>query len=312
MKSQKKGQTKADFSCKVVFNQAISPCFYKLRVKFESSANLILVDTIPGQFCEIKVDNLAKPLTGENHIADKNIILRRPFSFLDVQEDKDGLYYAEILYCVLGEGTKRMTSLCENDNAKIIAPLGNGYKINEHKKNAILIAGGMGAPPLQFLAKNIQKSYPQMKIFAFVGAKTVKGLPFFHIHKQLGENKTVVDNVEDFSQFGAETFIATDDGSAGFTGFVTELAEKVLKEQNITPSDAIIYACGPEPMLKSAASLADKLGIECQVSMERLMACGIGLCQSCAVECKGQNPGETVYKLCCKDGPVFDSRQIVW
>jgi len=87
-----------------------------------------------------------------------------------------------------------------------------------------------------------------------------------------------------------------------------------LKSENtiLKSENTIIYSCGPEAMLKQISEIAKKRDIDCQISMERMMACGIGLCQSCAVECKANDSNETVYKLCCKDGPVFESREVVF
>ena len=109
-----------------------------------------------------------------------------------------------------------------------------------------------------------------------------------------------------------ESHIATDDGSAGFHGYVTDCVEKWIKQHKPDPSDVMIYSCGPEPMLAKISQIAHKHKIDCQLSMERRMACGIGLCQSCAVECKLADSNETVYKMCCKDGPVFDGKEVVF
>ena len=108
-----------------------------------------------------------------------------------------------------------------------------------------------------------------------------------------------------------EKYTATDDGSEGIKGLVTDLLEQWFSnEKALAAEDMVIYSCGPEVMLKRVAEIAAGRNIDCQISMERLMGCGIGLCQSCAVECKGH--GESVYKLCCKDGPVFDSKEVVF
>ena len=109
-----------------------------------------------------------------------------------------------------------------------------------------------------------------------------------------------------------DSIVTTDDGSAGLKGFVTKALEKLLNESNLAPAKTIIYSCGPEPMLEAVAKIAEKFNIECQVSMERVMACGIGLCQGCAVECKTDDPQKTIYKMCCSDGPVFDSKEVIF
>jgi len=157
------------------------------------------------------------------------------------------------------------------------------------------------------MAAYLKADFPKVRTFAFVGAKTLGDLPF--TVEGLESGKPVIT---EFAKAGAESHIATDDGSAGFRGFVTECLTDWLKANKPAPDETIIYSCGPEPMLAEVARLAAQYEIDCQVSMERMMACGIGLCQSCAVECKVGGKDKTVYKLCCKDGPVFDAREVVF
>ena len=112
---------------------------------------------------------------------------------------------------------------------------------------------------------------------------------------------------------GIKTCIATDDGSYGHHGFVTDCLERHV--QGLSPSardKTMIYACGPEPMLAKVAGIALSSDIGCQLSMEQRMACGINLCQGCAIECRVPGSNETVYRMCCKDGPIFDAREVVF
>ena len=119
-------------------------------------------------------------------------------------------------------------------------------------------------------------------------------------------------SLAEFAKYGIESHLATDDGSVGFAGFVTDALIERLKTNPHSAPDTIIYSCGPEQMLAKIAQIAQEHNIDCQLSMERRMACGIGLCQSCAVECKIDDSNQTVYKMCCKDGPVFDSKEVVF
>jgi dihydroorotate dehydrogenase electron transfer subunit len=170
----------------------------------------------------------------------------------------------------------------------------------------------MGIPPLLHFAKHIitGSQNPKLDIIAFAGAKTAKELPFEscldEISQQLGFS------LPEFARFGVESFIATDDGSAGYHGFVTNCLAEWLSKSSLPAKDIIIYSCGPESMLSNMAQLAKEKNIDCQLSLERRMACGIGLCQSCAVECRVTGSNETIYKMCCKDGPVFDSKEVVF
>jgi dihydroorotate dehydrogenase electron transfer subunit len=106
--------------------------------------------------------------------------------------------------------------------------------------------------------------------------------------------------------------LPADDGSAGYHGLVTDCLCEWLEQSGKICSEMIICACGPEAMLAATARLAVERDIDCQVSMERRMACGIGLCQSCAVECKTPGSNESIYKMCCQDGPVFDAKEVVF
>ncbi|MHC4464092.1 MAG: iron-sulfur cluster-binding protein, partial [Planctomycetota bacterium] len=196
------------------------------------------------------------------------------------------------------------------DSVSIIGPLGNGFRMPEGKKTALLVVGGMGAGPLEHLAKVLTADYSDIEVIAFAGAKTVKELPFEArldgISQQLGFS------LPEFAKYGIESQVATDDGSAGFAGLVTDCLSEWLGKSDLSTKDMIIYGCGPEQMLARVAEIAKDKKIDCQISMERWMACGIGLCQSCAVECKVAGSNETIYKLCCEDGPVFNSRVVVF
>jgi dihydroorotate dehydrogenase electron transfer subunit len=116
----------------------------------------------------------------------------------------------------------------------------------------------------------------------------------------------------EFEKHNAKAFISTDDGSAGFKGFVTEMLRNWLTNKKPDSSKTIIYACGPEAMLAEVANLSSRFNIPCQVSLERMMACGTGLCQSCAVRCINTQTKETGFRLCCKDGPVFWADEVIW
>jgi len=294
----------------VVRNFKLGPCFYRLSLSLDGAGAKAFSNFNPGQFIEIKVSDLAIPPKDNIpeelvDVSKRNVLLRRPFSLCDVQ-CKGSKVVIDILFRVLGAATVRMTTLKEGDKVNVIGPLGNGFSIDKSKTNALLVAGGLGAPPLQHLASYMRANLPDMRVVAFAGAASYQELPF----------TVLIDNeeglfIEEFSRMRVESHIATDDGSAGFKGFVTDRLEQWIKEHSPEADESIIYSCGPEPMLANVARLAEKYNIDCQVSMESMMACGIGLCQSCAVE--ANNPageGESVYKLCCQDGPVFDCKDI--
>ncbi|MFA5293443.1 MAG: dihydroorotate dehydrogenase electron transfer subunit [Phycisphaerae bacterium] len=306
---------KGIYNAIVLQNRSLGDKFFRLSLELEKKTHISFSHASAGQFVEIDVSKLALPveklIPGQfSDSASRNVILRRPFSFSDIDCSKD-CTIVEILYCVLGPATLRMKTLKPGDTVNLIGPLGNGFTISEKKKNVILVAGGMGAPPLIHLAKVLKKQCPDTGITAFVGAKTKDDLAFFDIKTDRLKKKTDI-TLEEFARHNIKTFISTDDGSAGFKGFVTEIFKSQLTQNKLQLEDAIIYACGPEAMLSATASLSSEFKIPCQVSLERRMACGIGLCQSCAVKCLDKTSGNTSYKLCCKDGPVFWSDEVVW
>jgi dihydroorotate dehydrogenase electron transfer subunit len=303
---------KGIYNASVLQNRSLGDKFFRLSLELEKKANRTFANASAGQFIEIDVSKLSLPdeKSIPSHLKDaaiRDVLLRRPFSFSDIDCSKESTV-VEILYCVLGPATLRMTTLRPGDTVNLIGPLGKGFSISKNKKSALLVAGGMGAPPLVHLAKILKEQCPDTEITAFVGAKTKDDLAFFDIKTDKLKKKTDISLAE-FAKHNIKTFISTDDGTAGSKGFVTEILRDWLGKNNPDSKETIIYACGPEAMLAATAKLSAEFNIPCQVSMERRMACGIGLCQSCAVRHKD---AAGVYKLCCKDGPVFDAEKIVW
>jgi dihydroorotate dehydrogenase electron transfer subunit len=312
--------TKGPFEAKVSFNKKLTEGFYRLGLQFTGTAAEVFGATRPGQFAQFDVSNIALPVPEAipeelKDAAARQILLRRPFSFARVVKDK-GTTTVEVVYCVLGPATIRMTTLTKGASISVIGPLGNGFTVPAGKKKALLVAGGMGSPPLEHLAQVL----PTIDAIAFAGAKTAGGLPF---EKRLdGISRELGFWLVEFGRYSISSFVATDDGSAGFKGLVSDCLLDWLSQNNIDPAQTIIYACGPRAMLASIAKVAADKKIDCQISMEEIMACGIGLCQSCAVKCVapvgggipagGKSPTGETYKLCCKDGPVFDAKEVIF
>jgi len=305
---------KGPFRASVTENVQIGTCFWRMDLRFEGRGARTFGHFRAGQFLQIDVAAMALPPLESiepalRDGAQRKVLLRRPFSFAEVTPQGDTTM-AELLYCVVGPATLRMTTVARGDDVSIIGPLGNGYWVPENKRTALLVVGGMGVPPIRCLAKALHTEHPDMEVFAFVGARTVGALPLEGRLDGVAQHGYCVPA---FAKFGIPSVLATDDGSIGAQGFVTEHVAQWLDDNAGRSSDEmIIYACGPEPMLAAAAKLAIAREIDCQVSMERRMACGIGLCQSCAIECESSAGQETVYKLCCQEGPVFEAKQVVW
>jgi len=179
----------------------------------------------------------------------------------------------QLLYEVVGKGTDLLSQKCKDEELDVLGPLGNGFDLSQVKDSAILVGGGMGVAPLLFLAEELQ-----CKLQILIGAS----------------NKDCLVCVDDFKKITDNVKISTDDGSYGEKCLVCDLVPS-------TKPLAPVFACGPKGMLKALAKIAP-----CQVSMEARMACGIGTCLGCVVKTKSG------YKKVCKDGPVFDSKEVIF
>lgn len=224
-----------------------------------------------GQFVNIRLSDVFDPL------------LRRPFSIHRVTGAS-----IEILYEVVGRGSGLLSEKKAGEYLDVIGPLGNGFSMPD-TKTAILAAGGMGVAPLLFLAEQLRIRHPESCIQVLIGAKA----------------KDSILCEKQFKELGCNVKIATDDGSRGFKGRVTDLLKNLISAKRY-PLNATIYACGPRPMLKEITILSQQRNIAAQISLEEHMACGIGACLGCIVNTKES------YKRVCKDGPVFNAQKIIW
>lgn len=205
-------------------------------------------------------------------------MLPRPISICEVNV-KESL--VKVIYAVVGEGTRDFSTLKSGDDIEVLGPLGNGYNIEECEES-LLVGGGVGTPPLLELAKRIQ------------GKKTIylgfRSDPYL---------------VEELKKYG-EVYVATDDGSVGLHGTVVEL----MNQEAVTGQ--ILYACGPKPMLKALQDYTNKNNIQGQFSLEERMGCGFGACVGCVCKIKSDNEVGYTYKKVCKDGPVFDAKEVLF
>jgi dihydroorotate dehydrogenase electron transfer subunit len=252
----------------LLYNKRVKENYFHCALKAPEIARLAL----PGQFISARLDSGFKPF------------LRRPFSVHRVKAGN-----IELLYEVLGIGTEVLAKKKPGEYLDVMGPRGNGfnYKSQSHKvtKSQVLVAGGMGVAPLIFLAEKIKEH----GLLVLIGARTKKQI--------LCE--------KEFKDLGCEVRIATDDGSGGFKGRVTDLLKNLLRvascELRVT-----IFACGPKPMLKEIASISKRCHVPAQISLEEHMACGFGACLGCAVKTRDG------YKRACKEGPVFNAHEITW
>ena len=182
MTKNRSAANKGVFSTTVCFNKQIGQRFYRLGLEFSGVGAEAFAKSAPGQFAELNLADVQLPseeAIPEDlvDVARRKILLRRPFSFADVAAN-GAKTFVDILYCVVGPASLRMTTLSAGDSVSIIGPLGNGFWVPEGKKSALLVAGGMGAGPLLHLAKVLTVDYPDIEVIAFAGAKTAKELPF--------------------------------------------------------------------------------------------------------------------------------------
>ena len=207
--------------------------------------------------------------------------LRRPISICGIDKEKGNL---RIVFEVRGSGTEEMAKLNVGGMMDVMGPLGShGFDLLDKSKKAIAIGGGIGTPPMLEVCKHYGEN-----------AKAILGFR--------SADACILE--KDFADTGAKVLLTTDDGTKVRKGFVTDVLLEELEKE--TPD--IIYACGPMPMLKALSKIADEKGIRCQVSLEERMGCGIGACLVCACKIK-VGDGET-YKHVCKDGPVFESKEV--
>ena len=209
----------------------------------------------------------------------REFLLRRPFSVHRASGE-----HVEILYQVLGTGTRAMSLLGTGEVCDLIGPLGSGWQVPEGIGHALVVTGGLGAAPLGTLVENLAREG--------VAVSVAMGAPC--------EERLVARRL--FEDVARSVDVATDDGSAGERGFVTAVSERLLAAHHYD----IVYCCGPEPMQRIVAAQARSHGVPCQVSLERLMACGVGACLSCVVTTR------TGLKRACVDGPVFDAEEVLW
>jgi len=271
------------FKAKIVSNRKIAPGHYALSFKAPKS---VAKKTSPGQFFTIRVSDSYVPL------------LRRPFGAHEIGKDR-----IIILYKVVGKATKILSSKKKGSTLDILGPLGNGFNIESsivrapegrgrlsslpgRQAGIVLVAGGHGVAPLYALAKQLSVLSSQLSVFIGAGTKA-------HV---ICEKK--------FKKLGTKVYVATDDGSKGHKGLITALLKNRLRTYEVRKT--VIYACGPKAMLNEVAKIAKAKKIPCQLSLEEYMACGTGTCLGCAVKTRSG------YKLVCKDGPVFDSKEIIW
>lgn len=231
-------------------------------------APTIAAQVIPGQFVHVQCG------------AQRDFILRRPFAVHGLSAGGA----IEILFNVVGKGTRILAAAKANDTIDILGPLGNGFDTSGDVAKVVLVAGGMGVAPLFFLAERL--SAMNSKVVTVIGAATKSRLTDYMELKR--QTRRIV--------------AVTEDGTQGVKGLVSDVIPAEIELEKPTR----IYACGPIGMLRVVASIAKLHHVACQVALEERMACGVGVCFGCVV------PTTSGYRKVCSDGPVFDAEIIDW
>ena len=259
----------------VLWNEPVGKRYFNLGI----TCHRDYVASVPGQFVMLRLANQMTPL------------LRRPFSIHRlIPGDEGGVRGLEILYQVVGTGTRLLAGVRPGEALDLVGPLGRGFVVPSDSRRVYLAAGGIGVAPMLFLADRLSRERPGL-----AGVEMFLG----------GRSQADLLCREEFSRLGLKVQVSTDDGSCGERCLITQPLLEAVKQ---TPPD-VLLACGPTAMLKCVAGIAREFGLPCQVSIETMMACGMGACLGCAVE---RRPPASQYLHACRDGPVIDVQLLNW
>ena len=258
----------------VLWNKEAGPGCYRIGLSCPDHFGT----AVPGQFIMLGLAGQLDP------------VLRRPFSIHNLIIRDGQTVGIELLYRVVGKTTAMLCRKKPSDRVDILGPLGRGFVLPSGLKKIYVAGGGVGAAPLVFLVSHLRRCQVDLSdCRVFLGGKSRGDLLCR----------------DDFSALGVAVHITTDDGSAGDHCLVTHPLETAVERS----CPDLLCACGPTAMLSCVAGIAEKHGVPCQVSIETMMACGMGACLGCAVQRRGQ---PQTYLHACMDGPVFNSRQLKW
>ena len=255
----------------ILHQEQVGPLYFKMRLAFAELAQMAR----PGQFVMVRLPGMAIPF------------LRRPFSIYNPFVAGDEICGFELLYKVVGSGTRALSEQKPGDGLDVLGPLGNGFSCAEGIHNVFLVAGGIGVASLFYLALFL-KTHREIRSTVFLGGRAAADILC----------------QQEFKTIGARVCITTEDGSLGKKGLITSLVERTLEDHG---KPDMVYACGPTKMLKALKGIVHTYDVSCQISLETAMACGFGACLGCAVK---KANGTDAYFHACIDGPVFDARHI--
>jgi dihydroorotate dehydrogenase electron transfer subunit len=255
----------------ILWNRPVGPACFRMGLACPQGYEA----AVPGQFVMVRSNNALTPL------------LRRPFSIFGMIGSPEHPEGIELLYKVVGSGTRQMADMGPGHTIDLLGPLGRGFKIPDAVQKIYLVAGGMGVAPIRFLALQLRQRKVPADLRLFLGGRSQDDLLCR----------------DDFQSLGIAVTATTDDGSTGRQCLVTDPLSEAISENK----PDIVFACGPPGMLQCAAGIVQRHAVACQVSLETMMACGMGACLGCAVPKAAQEEG---YHHVCVDGPVFEVGQV--
>lgn len=216
---------------------------------------------------------------------DSSQVIRIPLSFASADAEAGTV---EIVYATVGIGTERLSQMAPGTTSTLVGPLGRGWRLPASRERALLVAGGVGLPPVMAAAGMLAQ--------AGIGSDVVLGAR--------SAGRLWREGIARLERLGCEVHVATDDGSEGAHGLTTDVVAGLLSGGH---SYGSAFSCGPNPMMAGVARMAHEAQIPCQVSLERMMTCGFGACSTCNVALAAGG-----YASCCMDGPVFDAEEVAW
>ena len=280
---------------------------------FVEDGEILSVDAYPGdQFImrirAAKCAAAARPGSFVHITCDESLPMRRPLSIMRVGDD-----WIEILYKIVGQGLRLLSHKKPGDAVSVLGPIGQPFTMSPARPNTLLIGGGVGIPPMVYIADSLRQSEVDWKPFAILGSE----IPFpFELQESslpvAGVPGEIASTMPLLEEWGVPARLTSLQGYEGcFEGYVTVLADMwlhALSEEELSKTE--IFACGPTPMLRAVADLAASHDLPCQVSLEEFMACAVGGCAGCTV--KINTPDGEAMKRVCVDGPVFDAATVAW
>ncbi len=270
----------------LVERRQLSPLCFLLRLGSAEVAE----QARPGQFVMVR------------RAGDWPVLLSRPFSVADVGDSEEEPEWFDLLLQVRREGTQALSELSPGERLRVTGPLGFGFTVVGDATAHILVAGGVGAAPFPLLARWIRREQP-------AGDEADEGIPLYYL---VGAPKaTRLFFTDRLSELGARVLTATDDGSAGRHGPVTDLFPLVAQELGGLEG-AALYVTGPPGLLRECAQFAGERGLRCQLSMESRMGCGMGLCQGCVVKVRNPEGEGWRYRRVCYEGPVMWAQDVIF